>query len=118
MAQRIASAIRRCVSRLVRGFQVWRKPRSFRTTAHILHPTGRVDDNGSESFELITVFVLPFDALGDATKFLDGSRAMDPDGVVQDVDLKFLTGLERELLPNLLGNDDLEFRGDFDGVHQ
>jgi len=43
---------------------------------------------------------------------------MDPDGVVQDVDLKFLTGLERELLPNLLGNDDLEFRGDFDGVHQ
>jgi hypothetical protein len=67
---------------------------------------------------VITFFVLPFDALGDATKFLDGSRAMEPDGVVQDVGLKFLTGLERELLPNLLGNDDLEFTRGFDGVHQ
>src|SRR5208337_1613253 len=71
----------------------------------------------SEALGVITVFVLPLHALGDAAKFLDGAGALEADGAVQDVDLEFLAGLQLQGLSNRFGNDNLKLGRNFDRIH-
>jgi hypothetical protein len=66
---------------------------------------------------VVTVLVLPFQSLGDAAEFFDGTRTAEVDRPVDGIDVKLLTRLKLEGFANLFGDDDLELGRDFDGFH-
>jgi hypothetical protein len=74
--------------------------------------------NRSESFGVVTVFFLPFQAFGDAAEVFDGARFAETDGSFKDVDIQFLARLELEFFPYTFGNDHLKFGRNFDCIHR
>jgi hypothetical protein len=72
---------------------------------------------GSEAVCAVTVGIFPLEAFGDAAKIFDGVRAVKADSAIEDIDLKFLAGLESEFAANVFGDYDLKFWGNLDGDH-
>jgi hypothetical protein len=58
---------------------------------------------------MVTVFILPPHALGEAAKFLKGTSPMDANVAILDIDLKLLSRLNLEGFANFLRNYDLKF---------
>lgn len=73
---------------------------------------------GSEALAVVTIIFFPFDAFGGAAEFFYGTRTVQVNGAVENVDLKLQTRRKRKLLPNLFRYDDLKFWGNLDSFHR
>jgi hypothetical protein len=67
---------------------------------------------------MLSVVVLPSHTLGYSAKAPQGVRRAEPYGPVQNIEMQLSARLQLQLLPNLLGNDNLVFRRDLDDVHR